>query len=74
MRDEADHTVLTFRVHLRVHADILINGVCRHRQSAPDISIQMHGVATLHGSKHRLINAKMIYEHWLTSGGIVLWA
>ena len=30
----ADHTVPDVQAHLRVHADILINGVRRHRQAS----------------------------------------
>ena len=46
----ADHTVPDVQAHLRVHADILINGVRRHRQLTLAFK---HGVATLDGGSTR---------------------
>ena len=48
----ADHTVPDVQGRLRVHADILINGVRRHRQGQLTLAFK-HGVATLDGGKHR---------------------
>ena len=54
----ADHTVPDVQGHLRVHANILINGVRRHRQASCTLAFK-HGVATLDGGSTGLFSGKL---------------